>query len=126
MMESKVLVRNRLMILGPASKPTYGVLTSRWASIRGSATLCFARWTQRRGRQLHGFQYCRKHRARLLTKKACRCRRPVRPGEEKVVHGGEARPLARQITSSQLMAAQGEVAVAPLHIGTRALEHGRQ
>src|SRR2546427_2290064 len=80
---------------------------ARLASIRGSATLCFARWTQRRGRQLHGFQYCRKHRARLLTKKAFRCRRPVRPGEEKVVNGGKARPLARQIKSSQLMAAQG-------------------
>jgi quercetin dioxygenase-like cupin family protein len=24
-----------------------------WASIIGSATLCFSRWTQRRGRQLH-------------------------------------------------------------------------
>src|SRR5215475_3318156 len=77
------------------------------ASIRGSATLCVARWTQRRGRQLHGFQYCCKHRARLLTKKAFRCCRPVRPGEEKVVNGGEARPLAWQIESSQVMAAQG-------------------
>ena len=42
------------------------------------------------------------------------------------MHGGEARSLARQIESSQLMAAQGEGAVSPLHIGTRALEHGRQ
>src|SRR5262249_49973885 len=31
--------------------------------------------------------------------------------------------LARQIEASQLMAAQRHVAVAPLHIGTRALEH---
>ncbi len=92
----------------------------------GSATLCFSRWTQRRGRQLHRFQNRRKHRARLLTEKALRSRRPVRPREEKVVNGGEALPLARQIESSKLMAAQGQVAVSPLHIGTRALEHGRQ
>src|SRR5262249_16324171 len=77
------------------------------ASIRGSATLCFARWTQRRGRQLHGFQYCCKHGAWLLTEKALRCRRPVRPGEEKVMNDREARPLTGQIESSQLMAAQG-------------------
>src|SRR5262250_620637 len=92
----------------------------------GSATLCFSRWTQWRGRQLHRCQNRREHRARLLTEKALRSRRPVRPGEEKVVHGGEALPLARQIETSQLMAAQRQVAVAPLHIGTRSLEHGRQ
>ncbi len=92
----------------------------------GSATLCFSRWTQRRRRQLHRCQNRRKHRARLLTEKPLRSCRPVRPGEEKVVYGGEALPLARQIESSQLMAAQGQVAVSPLHIGTRALEHGRQ
>src|SRR5262247_3471137 len=96
------------------------------ASIMGSATLCFSRWTQRRGRQLHRCQNRREHRARLLTEKALRSRRPVRPGEEKVVNGGEALPLARQIETSQLMATQRQVAVAPLHIGTRALEHGRQ
>src|SRR5262249_10250527 len=96
------------------------------ASIMGSATLCFSRWTQWRGRQLHRCQNRREHRARLLTEKALRSRRPVRPGEEKVVHGGEALPLARQIETSQLMAAQRQVAVAPLHIGTRSLEHGRQ
>src|SRR4029453_4905067 len=89
-----------------------------------SATLCFSRRTQRRGRQLHRCQNCGKHRARLLTEKALCCCGPVRPREEKVVHSGEALPLARQIESSQLMAAQGEVAVAPLHIGTRALAHG--
>src|SRR5262252_6625424 len=89
----------------------------------GSATLCFSRWTQRCGRQLHRCQYCCEYRARPLTEKALRCRRPVRPGEEKVVNGGEALPLARQIEASQLMAAQRQVAVAPLHIGTRALEH---
>src|SRR5207237_5998230 len=97
-----------------------------WASIMGSATLCFSRWTQRRRRQLHRCQNRRKHRARLLTEKALCCRRPVRPSEEKIVYGGEALPLARQIESSQLMAAQGQVAVSPLHIGTGALEHGRQ
>src|SRR5262245_26579534 len=70
------------------------------ASIPGSATLCFSRWTERRGCQLHRFQYRRKHRAGFLTKKALRCRRPVRPGEEKVVHGGEALSLAWQIESS--------------------------
>ena len=31
------------------------------ASIIGSATLCFSRWTQRRGRQLHCVQNRRKH-----------------------------------------------------------------
>ena len=77
------------------------------ASIMGSATLCFSRWTQRRGRQLHRCQNRREHRARLLTEKALRSRRPIGPGEEKVVNGGEAFPLARQIESSQLMAAQG-------------------
>src|SRR6266850_6828885 len=96
------------------------------ASIMGSATLCFSRWTQRRRRQLHCVQNRRKHRARLLTEKALRSRGSVRPGEEKVVHGGEALSLARQIESAKLMAAQGQVAVSPLHIGTRALEHGRQ
>ena len=75
------------------------------ASIMGSATLCFSRWTQRRGRQLHRFQNRHKHGAWLLTEKALRCRRPVRPGEEKVVNGSAARPLARPIEPSQLMAA---------------------
>src|SRR5215471_14326184 len=74
-------------------------------SIMGSATLCFSRWTQRCGRQLHRCQYCCEYRARPLTEKALRCRRPVRPGEEKVVNGGEALALARQIEASQLMAA---------------------
>src|SRR5262252_887557 len=94
------------------------------ASIMGSATLCSSRWTQRRRRQFHCVQNRRKHRARLLTEKALRCRGAVRPGEEKVVNDGEARPLAGQIKASQLMATQGYVAIAPLHIGTRALEHG--
>src|SRR5439155_16681497 len=101
-------------------------LTAPLASIMGSATLCFSRWTQRRRRQLHRCQNRRKHRARLLTEKALCCRRPVRPREEKIVYGGEALPLARQIESSQLMAAQGQGAVSPLHLGTGALEHGRQ
>src|SRR5215475_15387966 len=100
--------------------------TLSWASIIGSATLCFSRWTQRRGRQLHRCQNRRKHRARLLTEKTLGCRRPVRPGEEKVVNGSEALPLARQIESSQLMATQGQVAVAPFHIGTRTLKHRSQ
>src|SRR5438309_8631230 len=101
-------------------------MMSLLASIAGSATLCFSRWTERRGCQLHRFQYRRKHRAGFLTNKALRCRRPVRPGKEKVVNGGEALSLAWQIESSQLMATQGQVAVAPRHIGTRALEHGGQ
>jgi hypothetical protein len=42
------------------------------------------------------------------------------------VNGGEALSLAWQIESSPLMAPQGQVAVAPLHIGTRALAHGGQ
>ena len=76
------------------------------ASIMGSATLCFSRWTQRGGRQLHRCQNRRKHRARLLPEKPLRCRRPVRPGEEKVVNSGEALPLPRQIESPKLMATQ--------------------
>ena len=88
----------------------------------GSATLCSSRWTQRRRRQFHCVQNRRKHRARLLTEKALRCRCPVRPGEEKVVHGSEAFPLTRQIESSKLMATQRQVAVSPLHIGARALQ----
>ena len=67
----------------------------RGASIMASATLCFSRWTQRRRRQLHRCQNRRKHRARLLPEKALRCRRPVRPREEKVVNSGKALPLAR-------------------------------
>jgi hypothetical protein len=63
------------------------------ASIRGSATLCSSRWTQWRGRQLHRLQYRREHRARLLSEKALRSRRSVRPREEKVVNRGEALPL---------------------------------
>jgi len=42
------------------------------------------------------------------------------------VHGGEALPLARQVEASKLMVAQRQGAVSPLHIGTRALAHGRQ
>ena len=42
------------------------------------------------------------------------------------MHGGEALPLAGQVESSKLMVAQRQVPVSPLHIGTRALEHGRQ
>src|SRR5262252_6608074 len=96
------------------------------ALIMGSATLGSSRRTQRRGRQLHRFQNRRKHRARLLPEKALRSRRPIRPCEEKVVNGGEALPLARQVESSKLMVTQGQVAVAPLDIGTGALEHRRQ
>src|SRR5215813_13592923 len=92
----------------------------------GSATLYFSRWTQRCGRQFHRCEYCGKHQARFLTEKALRSCRPVRPGKEKVVNGGEALSRAWQIESSQLMATQGQVAVAPLHVGTRALEHGGQ
>src|SRR5215813_9103433 len=96
------------------------------ASIMVSATLCFSRWAQRRGRHFHRFQYRGKHRARFLTEKALRCRRPVRPSQKKVVHGGEARTLSRQVESSPLMAASGQGAIAPCHMGTRAREHGRQ
>src|SRR5215470_8897043 len=65
------------------------------ASIMGSATLCSSRWTQRRRRQLHCVQNRRKHRVRLLAEKALRRRGSIRPGEEKVVNGGEALTLAR-------------------------------
>src|SRR5215468_4184598 len=96
------------------------------ASIMGSATLCSSRWTQRCGRQLHRVQNRGKHRARLLPEKAlCGCR-PIRPSEEKVMNRSETRPLARQVEASQLMVAQGPIAVAPFHIGTGALEHRRQ
>ncbi len=44
----------------------------------------------------------------------------------KVMNGGEALPLTGQVQPSKLMVPQGQVAVSPLHIGTRALEHGRQ
>src|SRR4030095_1589796 len=96
--------------------------TSR-ASIMGSATFCFSRWTQRRGCQLHRCHNCPKHCARLLTEKAFCCRRPVRPGKEKVVNGGATLPLARPIESSPLMAAEGYGAMSPLHIGTGALAY---
>src|SRR5262249_958533 len=86
-------------------RPAYGHSKDGRASITGSATLCASRWTQRRGRQLHRLQYRCEHRARLLTEKALRSRRSVRPREEKVVNRGEALPLARQIESSKLMAA---------------------
>jgi hypothetical protein len=75
------------------------------ASIMGSATLCSSRWTQRCRRQFHRCQNRRKHRARLLTEKSLRSRRPIRPCEEKVVNGGEALPLAWQAESSKLMVA---------------------
>ena len=39
------------------------------------------------------------------------------------MHGGETLPLAGSVESSKLMATQGQVAVAPLHIGTRTLKH---
>jgi hypothetical protein len=67
------------------------------ASIMGSATLGSSRWTERRGRQLHRCQNRRKHRPRLLTETPLCCGRSVRPGEEKVVHGGETLPLTRQV-----------------------------
>ena len=68
------------------------------ASIMGSATLCSSRWTQRRRRQFHRCQNRRQHRARLLTEKALRSRRPLRPCEEKVVHGGEAASIMASAT----------------------------
>src|SRR5262249_231922 len=67
-------------------KPITRAIQSR-ASIMASATLCSSRWTRRRRRQFHCVQNRRKHRARLLTEKALRCRGTVRPGEEKVVNG---------------------------------------
>jgi hypothetical protein len=88
-----------------------------------SATLGFSRWTQRRGRQLHRLSNRGKHRAGLLTEKPLRSRCAVRPGEEKVVHGSAAWSLARHIEPSTLMATQGQGAVAPLHLGTRTLQH---
>ena len=42
------------------------------------------------------------------------------------MQGGEARALARQVASSPLMVTQGQGAVAPLDMGTGALEHRRQ
>ena len=39
------------------------------------------------------------------------------------MNSGEALPLTGQVKSPKLMAAQGQIAVSPLHIGTRALEH---
>src|SRR5215510_10073958 len=90
-----------------ASCASMGARIVHSASIMASATLCSSRWTQRCRRQFHCVQNRRKHRARLLTEKALRCRGAVRPGEEKVVNDGEALPLAGQIESSQLMAAQG-------------------
>src|SRR5262245_51151156 len=97
------------------SEPLFETL---WASIRGSATLCLSRRTQRCGRQLHRFQNRGKHRARLLTEKALCCRGPVRPSEEKVMNRGEALSLARQVEASKLMVAQGQIAVAPFHFRT--------
>ena len=75
------------------------------ASIMASATLCFSRWTQWCRRQLHRCQNRRAPRARLLTQKARCRRRPVRVGEEKVLHGGAALALTGQLASSQWMAA---------------------
>src|SRR5882724_60427 len=96
------------------------------ASIIASATLGSSWWAKRRGGQLHRCQNCAKHRAWLLPEKSLRRCRPVRPREEKVVNGGEALPLTGQVKPSKLMVTQGQVAVSPLLIGTRALEHGRQ
>jgi hypothetical protein len=72
-----------------------------------SLSHCSSRWTEGCRRKIDCPQYSGKHRAGLLTEKALRCRRPVRPGEEKVVNGSEALPLTRQIEPSQLMATQG-------------------
>jgi hypothetical protein len=72
-----------------------------------SLSHCSSRWTEGCRRKIDCPQYSGKHRAGLLTEKALRCRRPVRPGEEKVVNGSEALPLTRQSESSQLMATQG-------------------
>ena len=88
------------------------------ASIIASATLCSSRWTQRRGRQIDRVQNRRTHRARLPTEKPLCCRRAVRSGEEKVVNGGEAFPLAGPVQPSKLMGAQRPGAVAPRHMGT--------
>ena len=42
------------------------------------------------------------------------------------MNGGETFAFARQIESSKLMIAQRQVAMSPLHIGTRALEYVRE
>lgn len=42
------------------------------------------------------------------------------------MHSGAALPRARQVESAKLLVAQGQGAVSPFHIGTRALAHGRQ
>ena len=39
------------------------------------------------------------------------------------MNSGEALPFARQVESSKLMVAQGQVAIPPLHIRTGALKH---
>ena len=65
------------------------------ALIVGSATLCFSGWIQRGWRKLHRFQNGRKHRAWLLTKKTLCCCGPVRPGQKKIMGGGEALSFTR-------------------------------
>ena len=76
------------------------------ASIIAWATLGSPRWTERSRWQFHRFQNRGKQRPGLLTEKSLGRRRSVRPGEEKVVDGGEALALARQIEPSKLMVAQ--------------------
>src|SRR5262244_2690549 len=105
------------------------LLTSS-ALITASATLhplslsqCSLRRTERRWRYLDGSQNGGKHRAGLLPEKALRRGRAVRTRQEKVVHGCQARTLSRVIEPSQLVIAQGEIPVAPFHIGAGALKH---
>src|SRR5262245_47077425 len=96
------------------------------ASLMGSATLCFSRRTQRRGCQRHRCQNRHKPGARLRTDKARGCRRPVRPGQAKVGHGGAALPLARPSESAPWMAAEGSVALTLRPLGPGALADGYQ
>src|SRR5262249_34969813 len=85
-----------------------------------------SRWTERHRRYLHCLQDRSKHRTRLLPEKPlCRCS-SVRRCKQKVVHCGEACTLPGVVESTQCMVAQREVAVAPFHIGTGALEHLRE
>jgi hypothetical protein len=65
-----------------------------------SLSHCSSRWTEGCRRNIDCPQYSGKHRAGLLPEKPLRCRGPVRPREEEVVHRGQTFPLSGAVQSS--------------------------
>jgi hypothetical protein len=96
--------------------------------VRGNFSLaCRAVWwTEGSRRYLHGCQDRGKHATRFLLEKPLRRRGSVSTREKKVVHSRQAGTLSGVVKPSKLVMAPREIAVAPFHSRTGALEHRRE